>query len=347
MVTRTKKIVIAATAIIIILLCGFAIYKILTPQAKEEEFTEYSYAMHADSDYKVHLNENELYSVDLMEENMVYPKSIFGWLEVNLYAEFSGTKKSDIIADYDVQVVVRGYQTKLEEKKVIYEKSFPLLAQSGLRFLDEAQIRQSVHLNFNEYEDYIHGAEAVLMASPSSEAELIFSGNFKAGTQFGEVTEGFNYSIPLPLSQGLFTIDKPQPVNKEGSITDTHITENAVEKSMIILPAAVIFIMLMLIGYTLLLTVPPDEDKIKELNFKSIMRKYGSRMVRVGETVDMSDKTRMVISDMGSMIKISDQLNIPIFYTLGTDGTPFDGSFFIPREEVCYILCKQAKLPPR
>lgn len=337
MVTRTKKTAIVATAIIIIFLCGFAIYKIFTPSTEEEEVTEYSYVMSVDSDYKVHLNENELYSGDFMEENMVYPKSIFGWLEVNFYAEFSGVEKSDIRADYDVQVVVRGYQTRMEEKKIIYEKSFPLLVQSGLSFSDEAQIRQPVYLNFNEYEDYIHSAEAILMASPNSETALMFSGNFKAETQFGEVKEEFNYSIPLPLSQNLFTIDKPQPVKKEGSITNTRVKEHPVGKSMIILPAAVIFIMLLLIGYTLLFTVPPDEDKIRELKFKAIMRKHGSRMVRVGEPVDMSNKTHMVISDMESMIKISDQLNIPIFYMSGTDAMPWDNSFFIPLEEVCYI----------
>ena len=337
MVTRTKKTALVVTAIIIIFLCGFAIYKILTPSIEEEEVTEYSYTMSVDSDYKVYLNKNELYSGAFMEEGMVYPKSIFSWLEVNFYAEFSGSEKSDISLDYDVEVMVRGYQIKSEEKKIIYEKNFPLLAQSGLNFSDEAYIYQPVHLNFNEYEDYIHNAEMILMASPSSEAVLIFSGNFRAETEFGEIEEKFSHSMPLPLSQSLFTIDKPQPIKKEGSVTDIQVKEQPMENSMVILPVALIFIMVLLIGCTLLLTVLPDEDKIRELKFKSIMRKHGSRMVRVREPVDISNNIRMVISDMESMIKISDQLNIPIFYMADTDGVPWDDGFFIPGEEVCYI----------
>lgn len=337
MVTKAKKLTIIAAAIVVICLCGFTINKTLTPLFEEEETIEYSYNMSVYSEYKVNLNENGLYSQGIMEENMIYPKSIFGWLEINFFAEFLGTSNSDIRADYDVEVRVRGYQIKSEEKRIIYEKSFPLISQTNLNFSNEAHISQPIYLDFNEYENYIHNAEAILMASPSSEAEIIFKGNITADTEFGEIEEKFNYSIPLPLLQNLFTIDKPQPIEKKGSITDTQIKEVPPEKNKLILPVAVIVIMLSVIVYTIKFTVPPDEGKIRELKFKSIVKKYGSRIVRVSERVSINSEVRMIINDMESMIKISDQLNIPVFYILDSEGMPLDNSFFIPEEEMMYI----------
>lgn len=272
-----------------------------------------------------------------MEENMIYPKSLFSWLKVNFYAEFIGRGQGAIVADYQVDVRVRGFQVKGEEKKYIYEKTFPLLPQTRKNLSNEAYISQVIYLNFDEYENYIRDAESILIANPSSEGVLIFSGNFSVDTDFGQRQEDFNYSIPLPLSDNLFTIDKPASIERTGAITDTVIREVSPNKLVLIIPILLIILMVLLIIYSLYFTAPPDEDQIQELKFKSILRKYGSRIVRVSESVSIDYSRKMIIKDMDSMVKISDQYNIPIFYILDIRGRPKDYCFFIPQEEISYI----------
>lgn len=285
------------------------------------------------------LKPNELYPEMFMEENMIYPKSIFDRLSVNFHAEFSGTSDtgSDITADYAVQVKVRGFQIKGEEKKTVYEKTFPLSVQSGLKFSKAAYISEEISVDFSQYENYINNVEAIINADPSSEAQLIFTGNFKAETEFGNKEELFTYSIPLPLFENLFTIDKPAAVETTGSITKTEVTEISSEKSLLIIPGAVIFIMLLFIIYIALWGVLPTEEESRALRFKSIMRKHGSRIVRVTRSIGQTCETELIIKDIEGMVKISDEYNIPIFYIPDENGMPEENSMFIPGRGICYI----------
>ncbi|NLK65792.1 MAG: DUF5305 domain-containing protein [Tissierellia bacterium] len=321
-----------------ICLSAFSIYKIITPKTEEEVTTLYSYTMTAGGDYKVHLKENEIYSNMVMEENMIYPKSIFDKLSVNFHAEFAGSQdtESNIRLDYAIEVIVRGFQVKGDEKRIVYEKIFPLVKHYNWKYLNSALMNEEVSIDFTEYEDYINNVESILNADPSSEALLVFKGKFTSKTEFGKKEEEFSYSIPLPLFESLFTIDKPAFVEKTDSITQVEFVDISLSKYLLFIPGTIIFIMLLLITYITLFTIPPTEEEKLVLKFKSIMRKHGSRIVRVSRYIGASWERVMVINDIEGMIKISDECNIPIFYISDERGMPLENSMFIPTKDINY-----------
>jgi len=328
-----------AIAIIIICLSIFFIYKILYPGTEEEQVTLYSYSMTAGCDYKVHLKENDIYNAMVLEENMIYPKSIFDRLSVNYHAGFSGSSGtlSEITADYAIEVKVRGFQIKESKKRIVYERTFPVSEQSNLKFIKEANISEEVSIDLSQYESYVNNAESVIKANPSSEAELIFSGSFKAETEFGNKEEKFVYSIILPIRDSLFAIDKPADIEKTGSITKTEIIEKSVKRTLLIIPGIIIFVMLLFIVYIMVYAKLPTEDEYRVLHFKSIMRKHGSRIVRVSRSINFSREAVLVIKDIEGMIKISDQYNLSIFYIPRENGMPEENKMFIPGKDICYI----------
>ena len=335
-------------SITIICLSVFSIFKILFPKTKEEQVTLYSYSVTAGCNYKVHLKENEIYNEKFMEENMIYPKSIFDRLSVNFLAIFSGSSgtASDIRTDYSIEVLVRGFQMKGDEKRIVYEKTFPLLSQSDMKYRNIATISKEISLDFTQYENYINNVKSILNADPSIEALLIFSGNFKAETKFGEKEEQFTYAIALPLFENLFTINKPAAVEKTGSITETEVTQTYAKKILLIIPGFLIFIMLLIIVYMLKYTIPPTEEEKLVLRFKSIMRKHGSRIVRTGRYIGSSWETMLIVKDIEGMIKISDECNIPIFYIPDYKGMPDEYSMFIPGKDICYTYyINESKIP--
>lgn len=295
--------------------------------------------MVAGADYGVHLKENEIYNEMLMKENMVYPKNIFEGLSVIFNAEFTGSEEinSDITADYVIEVKVKGFLLRNNEERIVYEKAFPITAQTGLKFSKKASITEEVHMDFTQYEDYINHVNSIINAEPNSETELVFTGNFKAETEFGDKEEPFTYTIVLPLFENLFTIDKPQSIKTTGSITDTKTKEIVTDRYLLIIPGAVIFIMLLLIAYIMLYTTSPTEYENNVLRFKSIKRKYGSRIVKVSNFTDYVWENTMEIKDIEGMIKISDEYNIPIFYVQGDNGMPVENRMFIPGKDICYI----------
>jgi hypothetical protein len=335
-------------AIIVICLSAFAVFKILSPEIKEEQVTLYSYSMTVGGDYKVYLKANEIYNEMYMGEKMIYPKSIFDKLSVNFSAKFSGSSGtvSDIKADYSIEVLVRGFQMKGEEKRILYEKTFPLFEQAGMKYRNIATISREISLDFTQYESYINNVKSIISADPNSEALLMFSGNFKAETEFGEKEEQFTYAIALPLFESLFTIDKPAAVEKTGSITEMEVIKTYAEKILLIIPGSVIFIMLLLIVYMMIYTIPPTDEEKLVLRFKSIMRKHGSRVVRLSRFLGSSWETILVIKDIEGMIKISDECNIPIFYIPDEKGMPEEYSMFIPGKDICYTYyITESKIP--
>lgn len=339
-ITNFKKTLLLIAAIIIICLSIFLIYKILTPRTEENEVTLYSYTMNVGSNYKVHLKENGgVYDELVMEENMIYPKSIFDKLNLDLYAEFLGSldAKSQITANYSIDVVVRGFQMIGEEKKIVYEKNFPIEKKSNLFFSENASIKENLLFDFSPYESYITSVETVIKAEPSKEVQLIFSGNFKTETDFGPKEEQFTYSIYLPIVEDLFPINKPAPVNKTGSITKIETTEIIPERTLLIIPGALIFLMLTLIVYIIKFTLPPTYEQMLHMRFKYIMRKHGSRIVRLSRSINSLYETALEIKDIEGMIKISDEYNIPVFFMPDDNGMPEDNKMFIPGKDICYI----------
>lgn len=338
-ITRSKKWLSLSAAIIIIGVSIFSTIKILTPVKEEEEIALYTYTMKAGCNYEVSLIENEIYDRTVMGENLVYPKSIFDKLKVNFYAEFIGypAVNSDIRAEYIIEAKVRGFHTINGEKRIVYEETFPITSKLGMKFTDQAFISEEVSLDFNQYESFINEVKSILQADPESETELVFRGRFESKTKYGNKEEEFAYSMALPIFQSLFSIDKPADIEKTGSITETSLTEKTIDRFIIIVPGTIILVMLLLIIYILMFSTMPSEKEILLLRFKAIMRKHGSRIVRVNRSTNISMDRVLEIKDIEGMVKISDQYNIPIFYKADEGGLPEDSKFFIPGKDFCCI----------
>jgi len=337
--TRFKKKLSLSAAVIIIGAAIFLIFKILTPIREEEELTLYSYTMKAGCNYEIYLIENEIYNRTVLGESLVYPKSIMDKFKINFYAEFIGHPaiNSDIRADYIIEVIVRGFQTINGEKRIVYEETFPITSKSGMKFTDQAFLSEEVYLDMNQYESFVNKVKSILQADPENEAELIFRGMFESKTEYGNKEEKFAYSMALPLFQILFSIDKPADIEKTGSITEKRLNEKTIDRFILIVPCIIILIMLLLIVYIVKYSIPPSEEENLLLHFKSIMRKHGSRIIRVSRSENISFDRTFEIKDIEGMIKISDQYSIPVFYVADEGGLPEENKFFIPGKEFCYI----------
>ena len=345
-ITKNKKIIVLVASIIIICISIFAIYSMLSPKTEKEQITLYKYLIDGGSSYQVHIQENQLYEGTTMEEGVVYPRNIFEKLQVNFYAEFLGLSdtNADISAAYSIDVKVRGVQNLKEETTILYEKVFPISEKTGLSFKNEGSIGEEVDITFDQYEAFIEGVATEVLSDHSSEAELVFSGIFTVETQYGSKEEEFIYSIPLPLYSNVFIIDKPADIETSGTITQTQELGKSVEIPLIIICLVVILAMILFIIYILKFTLPPTEAESLIIEFKTIIRKYGSRIVRGNKGSNLTYEIAFEINNIDGMVKISDEYNIPIFYIADEKGFPEENKLFIPAKDICYTYYLGCKL---
>lgn len=318
--------------------CGLA--RNLTPESISERNILYNYDMSVSSSYEVRLVENELYPEGVLGEDRVYARSLIDRLVIDFTAEYSGNKEAPVRGNYSVVVIVEGYQTSGDSRKIIYEKSFPFAENITLNGEGGGvKITERVALDINEYKIFADRADQILNAKPGREARVVFSGAFVAETDHGEIKEPFTYSILLPLSSDLFTITKQNPIKKTDLIAENR--EIAMQRAPVsfVLPGLVMLAALAAIAFLGFFVRQPTAEELYRSNFKKILRKHGSRMVRLEGPSGAPADLQLAVADLDSLIKMADELQRPVCYALNEEGLPAAGLLYVPDGQRDYLLC--------
>lgn len=344
-ITKRRRTILLAVAGLVIALSGYAVYYIHQQDPEDETRVLYQYAMTAKGDYQVQLKENALYSETILPAGGVYPKSIFDKLLISLNAELIGIQKeesepAEVSCTYVIKTAARGLQQSDGVKRTIYEKEFIIRSQEDPLPLQSTggTISEELELNFDALEAYTSHAESIIRATAGKEAELIFSGAFTVKQGDEEKTETFDYRLPIPIFTDLFQITQPDPIGKSGEIS---VQEEGIRlgfNPLMIAPIALIVASLGLILALLQLFDPKlvDEAMLRRNAFKQILRRHGSRMVQL-EGGEQFAGTLRAIADMDSMVKLSDQLGVPMLYALEENGALAQDRILIPHQELLYV----------
>lgn len=308
---------------------------------QQEERTLYSCQVTADASYRVHLLPNELFAEEWLPEGRAYSEKLTDTIEVSLKAGLVGSKEVLIHGNYQIGAVIEGYQSGADARKIIYEKQFPLkegtLPQTASH---QASMEETVSLDLKEFRSYVDQAELVLGGSTSRELTLRFEGMFVVET--GEKTEEkhFSYRMPIALGMGnsFFSIDKPKAAVEEGKITETLSVETGPSAEKLFLAFGMMFAGIAAIVFVSIGTRLPEEDEDWCMKMSNMIRKYGSRMVRLQTLPELAGRETVCLESIESMILMAEEIRQPVFYSLDENGLPAEGIFYVPDRDRIYLL---------
>lgn len=308
---------------------------------QQEERTLYSYQVTADSSYRVHLLPNELFAEEWLPEGKAYSEKLTDDIEIALKADLVGSKEVLIHGNYQIGAVIEGYQSGADARKTVYEKQFPLkegtLPQTASH---QASMAETVSLDLKEYRTYVDQAELALGGSTSREFTLRFEGTFVVET--GEKTEEkhFSYRMPVALGMGnsFFSIDKPKAAVEEGKITEMVSVEVRPPAAKLFLAFGMMVTGIAVIVFAIAGTRLPEGDEEWCMKMSGIIRKYGSRMVRLQALPELEEKNQVSLECIESMILMAEEIRQPVFCSLDEKGLPKEGLFYVPDRERIYLL---------
>lgn len=308
---------------------------------QQEERTLYSYQVTADSSYRVHLLPNELFAEEWLPEGKAYSEKLTDDIEIALKADLVGSKEVLIHGNYQIGAVIEGYQSGADARKTVYEKQFPLkegtLPQTASH---QASMAETVSLDLKEYRTYVDQAELALGGSTSREFTLRFEGTFVVET--GEKTEEkhFSYRMPVALGMGnsFFSIDKPKAAVEEGKITEIVSVEIRPSAAKLFLAFGMMVTGIAVIVFAIAGTRLPEADEEWCMRMSGIIRKYGSRMVRLQTLPELKEKNQVSLESIESMILMAEEIRQPVFCSLDEKGLPKEGLFYVPDRERIYLL---------
>lgn len=335
--SHVRRILLIVTAVLLAGSC-YGIVKSLSEKIEKKENVLYKYILKAESNYNVTLIENELYPEGVLEEERFYARSLADRLNVVFSAEFMGDKKAQINGHYSVSVIVEGYQSSDNSRKIIYEKEFPLIEEKKVEGSSSVTFSDEASLDLNEYKAFADKADQILNAKPNREARIVFSGVIYAETEFGDVEEPFTYSLYFPLSNELFTVTKDAPISKNDVISE--MAEMKVDSAPQFVAFYIFACFAMMISAAVLIFFcrPPTESESYVLAFKTILRKYGSRMIKLKEIPQIPEDSFILIADIDSLIKVSDERQQPVCYVPDEKDMPLNGLLYVPDDGKYYKL---------
>ncbi len=319
-------------------LCGVCF---LHPKTVSAEQTDYSCHMEAGVSYRVKIFPNALYEGEWMEEGRLYSSALTDYIEVKFQASTTGSGPAAVSGDYTVTGVLEGYQEAKDSKKTIYEQKFPLksgtVSDNGSgngSIEDTLKIRRSV------YQQAVDQAESILGTPTSKQFYLLFEGDFLSETEYGSLEKPFSVSLAIPVDKNssLFEISKPDLWTDEGTITsNVQVTEKPGTIPAVFTALwAVISVAFLL--WAALGTRLPDEEEKYTAYLKTVMRKYGSRLIRMERLYIPEPETCLEVSGINELIMISEELHRPVCYCADENGLPEAGFLYIKEAENCYLL---------
>ena len=310
-------------------------------EVKTEEDVIYSYDITADSEYKVHLKENEIYESEWLEEGRMYPGKLTDHIELILKLNLTGQGQAMAVAggNYNVTAVLEGFYAKDNDKKTVYEKRYPL--KNGELSSDESgniHLEEPFNISLEEYVGYVNKIEEELGGNTEKSFYVSLSAtlNVKVGDDEQTKEVSYNVVIPIDLADSFYSIDKPAEFKESESVTESRIVVVDPKPYILILSILPILIGVFLGLFVIFATKLPSNDELWVLKMKRLLRRYGSRLVYVAQVEERGRVCK--VRDMNSLLAISEELHQPVLCCLNSEDLPDDGKFIVQDKNNVFVL---------
>lgn len=332
-----KRCILAGAGLVVLCAAGFI--AALLPRYDQTEQALYSCELTADASYRVHILPNALYPGEWMEEGALYSSALADLVEVTFRADVRGDAPARISGSYRVGAVLEGYQPSGEEKKTVYRIEDPL-AEGTLETLsaDGAGAERTLRLSLAEYRKRSDEADFALGLTVSRDFSLEFSGTAYIDTAYGKKQEDFSYilALPLPKNAALFEIQKPEPVQSPGQITELREIRRPARTDLLWIFGGIGAASAVLALFAAFFTRLPTEREAERAALEKLRRKYGGRMIRLARMPECGERARVPVSDMNGLLAMAEELRLPACYCPDLRGLPQDGRCFIVAPECVY-----------
>lgn len=333
---KTKRMILLLLGILMVAVGAIGSFIFSAPKEEEKSEVISSYVITTESNYRVHLLPNQLFTNEWVEEGQIYSSLLTDYIEIMLKSSAVTTESLPIKGNYTVTAVLEGYQEIQEVRKIIYERRYPIGAgEFDESKAKEAIFKETVRVRPNDHKRYAENAENILGGGTSRELYILFEGKY----MLGEEEKEFSHKILIPVSsENYYDVTKPEPAVDKGEITKTE-TVSTVPPQQKYIP----FIVLAALGLLLMIYITFfvrafEADELWAYKMKNLMKKYGSRTICVEEVPVEEGRVILRLKEMSSMIALAEELREPVLYCMDEDGLPRDGKFYILARDYMYLL---------
>lgn len=312
----------------------------LSDQTVDQSQTVLTFTNKPEVSYAVSLKQNILYSASKQPEDMGYFHALIDSISVSMNNQYSGSDKADLKGDYMIKGEIIGIETGGDEPVIAWSKEFPIISKKEFSTMgNEMTMGQDAVIDYNHFSSFADAVDELTGYKTSHKLKVTMDINYTVTTSEGQAVERLQPSVLIPLGEKFFKISKAETDEKKGEITKT-ITAPAPPDLFKIIPISAVCLINTIA--LLLLLFRTEEPSARELQRKAagkLLKEHGKRLVALKEDLlDQCSQTCSVHS-MEDMIKISDEIERPIFYKYQKDLVNLREFYIIEKDRAYLYNC--------
>ena len=335
--TKEARIFLYATGLILLAASIAALFIKLRPHTQTKEMSVNNYNITTQASYKVHLQKNDIFDGDFLEEGRVYPSAITDTVSIDFNSEIILTNAVNLSGDYTISAVLQGYQAgDGDSKSIIYEKVYPLAdGKTDENVTDDVKIYKSLDIDRMTYKNYAQEIEGKLGGETEKDFYILFSGKYNIDSEEKE----FSYKVDIPISNDKFyQIKKDDVSSDKGDITETTTVSSKAGFREYVVYILLLIVSAAILAFVRFFSVEAVGEELKLKKLMQFMRKYGSRMICIDTLPAFGERPLIKINSIVDIVELSDEIKEPIFYVEGENSLPKDDKIYIFAKQYVYIF---------
>jgi len=257
-------------------------------------------------------------------------------IEVTFDNKYQGGNGAIYEGDYTIKGEITGWEAGTDTPVPAWTKQFNIMSKKSFKTAnDELTLSQNANLDYNHFNTFVAGVGELTGYKTSCTMKIMMIVNYNITTEDGEVAGSLQPSLTIPLDQKYFTIGKSDNTEVKNDITKTIDVPVSLDYAKIILVSTIA--LLCLIALLLLIsTAEPTFTDLQRTKIKKLLKTHGNRTVAIENGLMYSGLKICYVHSMNDMVKISDEIERPVFY--GYQEDPADiCEFFIIEKDTAYI----------
>ena len=290
------------------------------------------------SEYTITLKENDYITEKEIPQGSKYIRALMDNLKLDMGITYIGSEEAQVSGNYKIYARIVGYQSAGNNSETIWYKEVPLYEKEISQVGVQLKVGEEFPVKLETYEALVTQANSDFGVSLSYDFSVRMEGKLEVESESGILELPFESFVSIPLNNSIFEV-----TTSESTPTSNHISQwTKVEepRPRKYVPFSIVGILIGIVAMVVLifLTQNPSEEDLRKKKWCQELRNHKSRMVELTCMPKLQAQQIYMVNSLEDLIKLSDEIQMPIFYISDDENIIADNSMFIIKGEQLYLF---------
>lgn len=317
---KIKRTGMVSLAALLITGTAVTIYSGIRRVSQYQERELVSYDCENSAEYEVHLIPNDYVadSVCAMDEPYIY--NLVDKIQVAIEANYTGSQEAEVSGNYDVDIVLRGYEYQDGEKTFLWGKKLESVeSEQFVETLDHWQLNKLVPIHIRDYAMQGQAAQEELGITCSCEIAVVLQGELLVEMDGQQAQIPLNQSVAIPITEGIFSIERSEGELVQDALRVQEELPPIMDKGKVTAGAAGTACVLVLLILWIIFTDTYTSEESKRRKLEAMVGRYKNRVVEVDHFPQESDTQMIEVPNLAQLWRVADELRRPVFLIKGEE----------------------------